>query len=326
MSGDAGDWRRRYHSLTCTAAADGAAVALLGMFEQGFYDRFGFATGAPMLVARSTPPRCASTTAVSVTRRLGLADGAAMGDAMRRRLPHHGRVTSTPRTHGRGMGIPRQPFALGYRDGDRITHFVAGSLKEENGPFEIQFCSYETGDSCSNCSAAARTRRPGALGGDDGTAAPAAPSADRRANRQRSRSRRGAHEPAPGSDLVAARVLDVPAVVSARQWVGPPVEFDLVLTTRRGDAAGRHRRRGVDRHCRSLPHSDRAIRPASASPRRAPTIGRCCAARSARSVDSGSASSRRRRSRSRRTSTLPARCSTSSTPAAPPPTQPGQFF
>jgi hypothetical protein len=151
---------------------------------------------------------------------------------MQRRLGHHGRVTlGAPEAMAAEFGFAEQPFALGYRDGDRITHFVAGSLKEESGPFEVTMCSYETGDQLLELLAllqelgdqihSVELTEPAHLQLQPLLAEP---------NRQRSRSRRGAHE--SGTRAVAwwqLRVNDVPAVVAAHRWPGDPVEFDLVV-------------------------------------------------------------------------------------------------
>jgi predicted acetyltransferase len=216
------------------AAADGAAVALLGMFEQGFYDRFGFATGAPTIIATFDPDSLrVDHVPYRPPVRLGLDDSVAMGEAMRRRLAHHGRVTlDAVDIMAAEWGFLEQPFALGYRDGDRITHFVAGSLKEENGPFEIQFCSYETGEQLLEL-----LRLLHELGDQVHSVELVEPAHIQlhplldSPNRQRSRSRRGAHETATrAATWWQFRVLDVPTVVGARHWIGPPVEFDMVVT------------------------------------------------------------------------------------------------
>jgi len=232
--------RRQRLASTLTARAiaqagqDGAVVALLGMFEQGFYDRFGFGTGAPTLVATFDPDSLrVGGTPYRPPVRLGLEDGVAMGDAMRRRLGHHGRVTlDAPDLLVAEWGFMERPFALGYRDGDRITHFVAGSLKDENGPFEIQVASYETGDQLLEL-----LRLLHELGDQVHSVELMEPAHLQlhplidTPNRQRSRSRRGPHE--TGTRVATwwqFRVLDVPAAVAARRWVGPPVEFDLVVS------------------------------------------------------------------------------------------------
>jgi hypothetical protein len=165
--------------------------------------------------------------------RLGLDDSVAMGDALRRRLPHHGRVTlDAPDLMAAEWGFIEQPFALGYRDGDRITHFVGGSLKEENGPFVIQFLSYETGEQLLEL-----LRLLHELGDQVHSVEMMEPAHLQlhplidTPNRQRSRSRKSAHETSTrAATWWQLRVLDVPTVVAARHWIGPPVEFDVVVS------------------------------------------------------------------------------------------------
>jgi len=215
------------------AAADGATVSLLGMFEQGFYDRFGFATGSPVLLATFDPAslQLDGRRARRPTR-FGIDDGTALSAAMQRRLPHHGRVTlAAPGVMAAELGFSEQPFVLGYRDGERITHFVAGTLKEENGPFEIAAYSYETGEQLLELLALLRE-----LGDQIHSVEMTEPAHLQlypllvEPNRQRSRSRRGAHESgAKSATWWQIRVNDVATVVAAHRWVGEPVEFDLVV-------------------------------------------------------------------------------------------------
>ena len=132
-------------------------------------------------------------------------------------------------------------------------------LKEENGPFEVQFCSYETGGQLLEL-----LRLLHELGDQVHSVEMMEPPhlqlhpLIEEPNRQRSRSRRGAHETTTrAATWWQLRVLDVPATVSARQWVGPPVEFDLVISdpieAMLHDAADEW----LDRDRRLLPHSDR---------------------------------------------------------------------
>ena len=85
-------------TLTARAVAagaiDGAAVAALGMFEQGFYDRFGFAT-ASYDHRSSFDPQSLGVSHVPYRTpvRLGVDDAADMAGALRNRLRHHGGVT-----------------------------------------------------------------------------------------------------------------------------------------------------------------------------------------------------------------------------------------
>ena len=260
--------QRLASTLTARALAHGSRGAaqplrLLGMFEQGFYDRFGFATGAPMLIATFDPESLrVDHVPYRPPVRLGLDDARAMGDAMRRRLPHHGRVTlDAVDLMAAEWGFIEQPFALGYREGDRMTHFVAGSLKEENGPFEIQFCSYETGDQLLEL-----LRLLHELGDQVHSVEIVEPPHLQlhplidAPNRQRSRSRRGAHETATrAATWWQLRILDVPAVRLGAAMGG------AAGRVRSRGAATRSRRLlqdaaddvGVVRHRRRVPHPHR---------------------------------------------------------------------
>ena len=75
-------------------AADGAAVAALGMFEQGFYNRFGFGTGSADRIV-TFDPSTLQVDRVPYRRpvRLSASDGAEMWEATRHRHRHHGAVT-----------------------------------------------------------------------------------------------------------------------------------------------------------------------------------------------------------------------------------------
>jgi hypothetical protein len=199
------------------------------MFEQGFYDRFGFGTGGPVMIASFDPGSLrVDHVPYRTPRRLGPADSPALGDALRRRLPHHGMVAlEAPRVVEAELGFLEQPFALGYRDGDRVTHFLAGSLKEEHGPFEVSMVAYETGEQLLELLRLLRElgdqiytvqmMEPAHVQLQTLIEAPA---------RQRIRSRRGAHETVTRAvTWWQLRMLDVAPVVAARSWAGEPVDF-----------------------------------------------------------------------------------------------------
>lgn len=227
--------RRRGLASTLTtralraAADEGATVATLGMFEQGFYDRFGFGTGSPVLVASFDP---ASLRLPHVPHRppvrFGPDDSPALADALRRRLPHHGMVTlDAPRSVEAELGFSEHPFALGYREGGRVTHFLAGSLDDEHGPFRVTMVAYETGAQLLEL-----LRLLHELGDQIYTVTMTEPAHVQLGQlietpaRQRARSRRSDHETV--TRAVAwwqLRVLDLAAVVAAHTWPGDPVEF-----------------------------------------------------------------------------------------------------
>lgn len=131
---------------TLTAAVEeGAAVASLGFFEQGFYDRFGFGTGCYEHRLRFDPalldvpvPDCAPV-------RLGVDEMEELHALMARRHRRHGSVVLDPVDWfvAEWAWIDK-PFALGWRGDDgRLTHALLGSMKDGHGPYVIEQLAYE---------------------------------------------------------------------------------------------------------------------------------------------------------------------------------------
>ncbi len=127
------------------AAAEGAAVASLGIFEQGFYDRFGFGTGSyqhritfdPSSLEVPVPPR----PPVRLDR--GHIDEI-HALLMRRHRGHGSVVLDPPRLVAAELAWTETPCALGYRAGDgRLTHFLLGSMKDEYGPLVVEMLAFE---------------------------------------------------------------------------------------------------------------------------------------------------------------------------------------
>lgn len=126
-------------------AEEGAAVASLGFFEQGFYDRFGFGTGTYEHRLTFDP---ASLTVPPPDRppvRLGRTDMPELHGLMTRRHRGHGSVVIEPSDwFDLEWAWTDKPFALGFRNDDgRLTHALLGSMKDEHGPYEIAVLAYE---------------------------------------------------------------------------------------------------------------------------------------------------------------------------------------
>ena len=127
------------------AVEEGAAVASLGFFEQGYYDRFGFGTG-PYQHRLSFDP---ASLQVPVPDRPPVRLGA---EHMRE---VHALLCRRPRGHGSVVLDPPQwlepewswlehPFGLGFRaDDGRLTHALIGSAKDEHGPYVIDVLAHE---------------------------------------------------------------------------------------------------------------------------------------------------------------------------------------
>lgn len=233
--------RKQGFATTLTARAvrlgadAGAAVAALGMFEQGFYNRFGFGTGGYDHFITFDP----STLRVDhipyrVPVRLGADDRDDLFQAIQARHRHHCAVTlEDPPAVSTEIVWADHPLTLGYRDDSgRLTHFFFGELADGNGPLRLRYVIYETpaqlmellrllrelGDQIH----AVKIPEPAELSLQTLIDAPL---------RQRNRSRKS--DLASGIESIAwwqLRVLDVERCVAARRWVGAPIEFVLELS------------------------------------------------------------------------------------------------
>ena len=80
--------------VTATALADavgnGAQVAALGMFDQGYYDRLGFGTGPPVAIMTIDPAAITVPPPSRAPVRLGIDDAREMHEARLHRQREHG--------------------------------------------------------------------------------------------------------------------------------------------------------------------------------------------------------------------------------------------
>lgn len=123
----------------------GAAVAGLGIFDQGFYDRFGFGTGAYHHRFDVDPASLSVPVPERPPVRLQREDWAEMHALLMRRHRGHGSAVIDPPTmFSAELAWTSHPFALGFRaDDGRLTHFVLGSIKDEYGPYDVDWLAYE---------------------------------------------------------------------------------------------------------------------------------------------------------------------------------------
>lgn len=137
--------RRGYARRMCAeqlvaAAERGAAVAILGMFDQGFYNKVGFGTGASMLRHQFDPALLTVPVPDRRPVRLSAEDAAEMHVANQRRLRAHGGVTiaSSSFTEGELKWDDDPLVALGFRDdAGELTHYLWGASKGEHGPWHV---------------------------------------------------------------------------------------------------------------------------------------------------------------------------------------------
>ena len=127
------------------AAREGAAVATLGIFDQGFYERFGFGTGTYEHRLTFDPATLTVDLPSRPPVRLDRGHAAEMHACLVRRHRGHGSVVlDPPVTISAEMAWTENPVALGYRAPDgRLTHFVLGAMKAEHGPYLVDVLAYE---------------------------------------------------------------------------------------------------------------------------------------------------------------------------------------
>jgi hypothetical protein len=130
-------------------AADGALVAGLGMFEQGFYNQLGFGTGSYEHWVSFDPARLRVGARARVPQRVTADDWQAVHASLLARRRVHGSVTFTPPQMVEGeMRWPKNTFGLGYFDGPEgeLTHHLWCRARGEHGPYSVQWLAYQTLD------------------------------------------------------------------------------------------------------------------------------------------------------------------------------------
>lgn len=140
--------------LTATAiateAAEGAAVASLGIFDQGFYNKLGFGNGSYERSIKFATGDLMVNATPRVPLRLTMDDWPRIHEARLRRHRTHGSASlfAPEFTMGR-MHWGQNQFGLGYADDPDggLTHLIFCNASDvEHGPYTIQYLVYRTGD------------------------------------------------------------------------------------------------------------------------------------------------------------------------------------
>ncbi len=135
------------------AAADGAIVSALGMFEQGFYDRLGFGTGGYELLVALDPSRLRLPRSgpSRVPRRITADDWEAVHANRLNRHRGHGACNLThPAFTRAAMLDSKNGFGLGFADGSGggggLSHHLWCSAKDdvELGPYRVSWMVWQT--------------------------------------------------------------------------------------------------------------------------------------------------------------------------------------
>lgn len=128
------------------AADDGALVAGLGIFEQGFYNKLGFGTGPYEHWVSFDPAGLKIENRHRVPYRLAAEDWKAVHSSRLSRMKHHGLCNLLPPEESQlAMAETKNGFGLGYFDGKKgeLTHHLWISGKGEHGPYHIYWMAYQ---------------------------------------------------------------------------------------------------------------------------------------------------------------------------------------
>lgn len=128
------------------AQNEGMSLTALGMFDQGFYDRLGFATGAYEQEIAFDPGSLKVDIPTRPAVRLTLGESAEMHAAMRKRFRSHGSVVlDSPTVFRAELGFGEKSFGLGFRDADGVlSHFMWLDPQDNpaHGPYEVRYMAY----------------------------------------------------------------------------------------------------------------------------------------------------------------------------------------
>lgn len=237
-------YARRMCADQLRAEADrGDALAILGMFDQGFYDKVGFGTGASMLRQQFDPGLLTVDVPTRTPVRLSADDAAEIHAANQRRLRAHGGVTmSSPAFTAGELSWDDDPLvALGFRDdAGELTHYFWGASKGEHGPWHLFAMVYRDTSQLLELLGLLR------LVSDQirGVWLPEPPEVVLedlidQPGRHRYVTKGGTNAAeVTGGAWWQARILDLPAVVAALQWEGKPVRFRVDVDDPLADGSG----------------------------------------------------------------------------------------
>ncbi len=129
-------------------AADGIKVALLGIFDQGYYNQLGFGNGAYERWLTFDPADLAVDVRPRVPVRLGNDDWERIHRSRLCRTRSHGACSvCSPLMTKAEMLWSDNGFGLGYEDehGEELTHHLWCTTKEvEHGPYNVSWMSYRS--------------------------------------------------------------------------------------------------------------------------------------------------------------------------------------
>lgn len=216
------------------SAKNGAAMSILGIFDQGYYEKFGYGNTVNHRISTIDPSQLKVPRLSRSPKRLSKNDAKAMHECRCRRKRYHGgcnlsgsgetKATTIWQEHGFGLGFENENGML--------THFLWIEPKGEHGPYNVCFTGWETHEqfiellsvlnSLSDQIHGVRMADPPRLQLQDFLTRP---HATRRARKG------GDFDINVVSQIwMQCRILDLPVCVGAMKCCGPPVSFNLELT------------------------------------------------------------------------------------------------
>jgi predicted acetyltransferase len=128
-------------------AAGGSLVAMLGVFEQGYYNQLGFGNGGYEHWCTFDPSQLTVDVKPRVPDRLGLSDWERMHANRLQRVLRHGSCNIvSPELTRADMQWGENGFGLGYTDEEgSLTHHLWCSAKEtEHGPYSVFWTAHRS--------------------------------------------------------------------------------------------------------------------------------------------------------------------------------------
>ncbi|MFC2079740.1 GNAT family N-acetyltransferase [Candidatus Bipolaricaulota bacterium] len=134
--------------LLAEEASRGHAVAMLGIFEQGYYNQLGFGNGGYEHGCTLDPSMLEIPVKADVPVRLGSDDWQAMHDGRLARLRMHGSCSISSAALTRADVLwSEHGFGMGYLDDQgELSHHIWCESKGEHGPYRVNWMAYRTKD------------------------------------------------------------------------------------------------------------------------------------------------------------------------------------
>ncbi|MFP4363598.1 MAG: GNAT family N-acetyltransferase [Spirochaetia bacterium] len=131
----------------------GAAAACLGIFDQGYYDKFGFGTGTYEHWVSFSPSSLNIKKKPTIPERLSAENFQEMHENLLKTKQNHGNMRVLPPeiVHGEVM-FSKNGFGFGYRsaDGTLTHHMWLSTENEDSGPYTVAWTAWNTWEELSD--------------------------------------------------------------------------------------------------------------------------------------------------------------------------------